>query len=88
MKRHFSDELRVERVKNDSATRIEISPPVVIELLPGYELTIEELDSTDRLEVEIWQESPLAPPVKLSFQIVAKLGFEEDFESLQPNRRL
>jgi len=87
MKRQFSDEFRVETVKNESTTKIEISPPVVIELLPGYELTVEELESSDHLEVEIWQESPLSPPIKLSFQIVAKLAFEKDFESLQNKRR-
>ena len=75
-------DLRIEKVKNASVTRIEITPPVVIELLPGYELTVEDLPSSEYLEVEIWKDNLNSLPVKLSFRIVVKDVTQTDFEAI------
>lgn len=82
MKRLKNPDLRIEKVKNASVTRIEITPPVVIELLPGYELTVEDLPSSEYLEVEIWKDNLNSLPVKLSFRIVVKDVTQTDFEAI------
>ena len=43
-KRHRLDEPKLEIVRNTSVTRLEVAPPSVIELIPGYEVTIENLE--------------------------------------------
>jgi hypothetical protein len=82
LKRLKNPDLRIEKVKNASVTKIEITPPVVIELLPGYELTVEDLTNSEYLEVEIWKESLNSLPVKLSFRIVLKDFTHTDFEPI------
>jgi len=82
LKRLKNPDLRIEKVKNASVTRIEITPPVVIELLPGYELTVEDLPSSEYLEVEIWKDNLNSLPVKLSFRIVVKDVTQTDFEAI------
>lgn len=82
MRRLKNPDLRIEKVKNASVTRIEITPPVVIELLPGYELTVEDLPSSEYLEVEIWKDNLNSLPVKLSFRIVVKDVTQTDFEAI------
>jgi len=82
LRRLKNPDLRIEKVKNASVTRIEITPPVVIELLPGYELTVEDLPSSEYLEVEIWKDNLNSLPVKLSFRIVVKDVTQTDFEAI------
>jgi hypothetical protein len=73
--------LEVKKVRNSSVTRLEVSLPAVIELMPGYEITIEKLGPDERLELEIWREGILGPTVRLGFIITAKTPVPSEIES-------
>jgi hypothetical protein len=80
--RRKTSDSKIEKVRNTSVTRLEVSLPAVIELLPGYELTVEKLEADESIELEIWQESATAQPLRLGFVIVAKEPVPKEMDTI------
>ena len=80
-RRKMSDS-KVEKVRNTSVTRLEVSLPAVIELLPGYELTVEKLDADESIELEIWQEGAASGPLLVGLVIVAKEPVPKEMDTI------
>jgi hypothetical protein len=81
-KRNRLDDPKLEIVRNTSVTRLEVAPPSVIELMPSYEVTIENLEIGESIEIEIWQENSVAEPISLGFVIVAKPRIPKEHDSI------